>query len=40
MEYTYDLEKTVWDKTQAVLVNPDIILAQLAEATNSGALPP
>jgi len=33
-----DLEKTVWDKTQAVLANPDIILAQLSEATNSGNL--
>jgi site-specific DNA recombinase len=33
-----DLEKTVWDKTQVVLANPDIILSQLTETTNPGNL--
>lgn len=33
-----DLEETVWSKTQAVLANPDIILAQLAEATDKVSL--
>ena len=28
----------VWDKTQPVLANPDIVLSQLAETTNPGNL--
>jgi len=36
----HDLEMTVWNKTQAVLANPDIILAQLAQTTHSVNLGP
>ena len=33
-----DLENTVWDKTEEVLAKPDIVLAQLAGATNPANL--
>jgi len=33
-----DLEETVWNKTQAVLANPDIILAQLAKTNDKASL--
>jgi len=33
-----DLEKMVWEKTQAVLMNPEIVLSQLAEASDIGNL--
>lgn len=33
-----DLEDIVWDKTKAVLANPEIVLSQLAGASNTGNL--